>query len=96
MIATSTYSQDAARGHDHPVSCLLRQQRIDTAKDKRATINTEFEHALFAVRTHLQTGEQLARLLNVASAALLKGHGPSSYLHQFVGKLDELADEVTV
>ena len=93
---TSTHSQDVQRGLAHPASIAARSQRIEIAHSHKAAANTEFEHALWVIRSQLKTGEQLAQLLNVASAAVLAVHGPSSYLYDFVSKLDELATKIVV
>ena len=93
-LSVSTWNQDCARGLDHPDSVRARRLRIFAANKAEADRKAKLCSAIRAIDDNLKTEADVVAILHVMSSRLAKLHGPGSYLHPVVFRLDKVADSI--
>lgn len=91
----STWSQDVARGLDHPDSVAGRKERIVAHSKSETERLQSFNHGLRILASTLRNESELVTLLSVASSALASASVmPGSDMAENIELLDELADKI--
>jgi hypothetical protein len=90
----STWGQDVVRGLDHPDSVRARRLRIFAANKAETERKAKLCSAILAIEANLKTEADVVAVLHVMSSKLAKLHGPDSYLHSVVFRLDKVADSI--
>jgi len=93
-MPVSTFSEDATRGHDHPVSTAARRERIDAHNNAKADIERRMASVCLELRQIARTDQHAVDVLHALSGGLASPVIKSSDIDELIDSLDMLADEV--
>ena len=94
MQTVSTWSQDVARGLDHPDSVEARRARLATAKLALVVRNADFQSCLRQITKLARSPEDAVQVLHALTAGLNSPTFKSTEIGEIVEQIDVLADEI--
>ena len=92
---STTWSQDVARGLDHPESIAARAERRQIRSDSEAGRRATLNHALYLLRRSVRTDAEAVQVLHcIASSMAAANPLYGSDEAETIEALDTLADEI--
>jgi len=92
---STTWSQDVARGLDHPYSMAARAERRQIRSDSEAGRRATLNHALYLLRRSVRTeAEAVLALHSIAGSMAVANPLAGSDEAETIEALDTLADEI--
>jgi len=92
---STTWSQDVARGLDHPYSMAARAERRQIRSDSEAGRRAALQHGLYLLGRSVRTNTEAVQVLHcIASSMAAANPLFSSDEAETIESLDMLADEI--